>query len=251
MTRTARSGLAVLVIALQLTLVLGVARAPRAAAAVGDVQLDGGGWGHGLGMSQWGSRGFAANGWSYDGILKHYYQGTAVGPFAAPYDPLRIGLAWDAGQIGGSTTAGALVGCSTGPGAYLPPGDFTYAPNVLRRGDGATVLVCGGIINIYYLPGILRLTNTGHAYHHGALELAVRPGTSLVRAIALITGENGAPAVDVYVYGLGEVPSSWPMEALKAQATAGRTYALDKVARVGQHRSSPACDCALVASTLD
>ena len=254
MARIARAGLAglaALLIALQLALVLAVAGAPGASAALGDVQLDGGGWGHGLGMGQWGARGFAANGWRYDGILKHYYQGTAVGPLAAPYDPLRVGLAWDAGQINGSTTVGALVGCSSGPGAYLPPGDFAYVPNVLRRGDGTTVLICGGSTTIYYLPGILRLTNTGHAYHHGALELTVRPGTALVRAVALISGENGAPAIDVYIYGLGEVPSSWPMEALKAQATAGRTYALDRVARLGQHRTSPACDCALVASTLD
>ena len=251
MARIARAGLAALVVALHLTLVLAVAGAPSAAAAVGDVQFDGGGWGHGLGMSQWGARGFAANGWSYDSILRHYFQGTAVGPRAAPYDPLRVGLVWDAGQINGSTTAGALVGCSNGPGTYLPPGGFSYTPGLLRRGDNAAILACGGNMTLYYLPGVLAVTNTGHNYHHGALELAMRPGTALVRAIALITGENGAPAIDVYLYGLGEVPSSWPMETLKAQAAAGRTYALEKVERLGQHRTSPACDCALVASTLD
>ena len=33
------------------------------------------GWGHGIGMSQWGAYGFAKNGWTYEKILKHYYTG--------------------------------------------------------------------------------------------------------------------------------------------------------------------------------
>ncbi len=35
--------------------------------------------------------------------------------------------------------------------------------------------------------------------------------------------------MDHYLYGLGEMPSSWPQEALKAQAVAGRTYAYFKI----------------------
>ena len=51
-----------------------------------------------------------------------------------------------------------------------------------------------------------------------------------------------------YLYGLGEVPSSWPMSALKTQAIAARTYAFTK-ALVSQHRA--VCDCALYASSYD
>jgi SpoIID/LytB domain protein len=51
-----------------------------------------------------------------------------------------------------------------------------------------------------------------------------------------------------YLYGLGEVPSSWPATALKAQAIAARTYAFTK-AKATQHRS--VCDCALYASSFD
>ena len=51
-----------------------------------------------------------------------------------------------------------------------------------------------------------------------------------------------------YLYGLGEVPSSWPMAAMKAQAIAARSYAFVKAA-AGQHRA--VCDCALYASTFD
>jgi peptidoglycan hydrolase-like amidase/polyhydroxyalkanoate synthesis regulator phasin len=37
----------------------------------------------------------------------------------------------------------------------------------------------------------------------------------------------GEVSLEEYLYGLGEMPSSWPMEALKAQAVAARSYALN------------------------
>ena len=38
----------------------------------------GGGWGHGLGMSQWGARQLAADGWNGEQIVKHYYTGVEL-----------------------------------------------------------------------------------------------------------------------------------------------------------------------------
>jgi stage II sporulation protein D len=38
----------------------------------------GNGWGHLLGMSQWGARGMAEQGYTYEQILKHYYTGVEV-----------------------------------------------------------------------------------------------------------------------------------------------------------------------------
>jgi hypothetical protein len=40
--------------------------------------LKGHGWGHGVGMSQWGANGFARRGTAYDRILAHYYRGTTI-----------------------------------------------------------------------------------------------------------------------------------------------------------------------------
>ena len=40
--------------------------------------IDGRGWGHGVGMSQYGARGYAEAGWGYQRILKHYYRGTKL-----------------------------------------------------------------------------------------------------------------------------------------------------------------------------
>ena len=36
------------------------------------------GWGHGVGMSQWGACLYAKHGWTYDQILRHYYLNTSL-----------------------------------------------------------------------------------------------------------------------------------------------------------------------------
>lgn len=73
--RTARR-LAILATALAVSL-FGASTA-RAA----DLLISGGGYGHGVGMSQQGALGYAEHGFTYQAILTHYYTGTALG--AAP-----------------------------------------------------------------------------------------------------------------------------------------------------------------------
>ena len=43
-----------------------------------DVEIDSSGYGHGVGMSQWGANAMAKEGKSYIEILSHYYQGTEL-----------------------------------------------------------------------------------------------------------------------------------------------------------------------------
>ena len=43
-----------------------------------DFSFKGDGYGHGAGLSQWGARGMAEAGHSYDAILKHYYTGIEI-----------------------------------------------------------------------------------------------------------------------------------------------------------------------------
>lgn len=40
--------------------------------------FNGKGWGHGLGMSQWGAKKMAELGYTYEDILLHYYTGTTI-----------------------------------------------------------------------------------------------------------------------------------------------------------------------------
>jgi stage II sporulation protein D len=39
------------------------------------------GWGHGVGLSQWGAMAMAEQGWTAERILGHYYPGTSVKRF--------------------------------------------------------------------------------------------------------------------------------------------------------------------------
>src|SRR4051794_22434495 len=61
------------------TLALASMAAPATASAADRVWIEGRGFGHGIGLSQEGARGFAAHGFAYRRILGHYYRGTAVG----------------------------------------------------------------------------------------------------------------------------------------------------------------------------
>lgn len=45
------------------------------------LDLEGTGFGHGVGLCQWGARGMAEKGWSAHRILRHYYRGASVGRF--------------------------------------------------------------------------------------------------------------------------------------------------------------------------
>lgn len=50
----------------------------RRTKAVAGFKAYGGGWGHGVGLSQTGAQGMAEKGRTYDQILKHYYQGIEI-----------------------------------------------------------------------------------------------------------------------------------------------------------------------------
>jgi stage II sporulation protein D len=54
--------------------------APAAAPITGLVAI-GRGFGHGVGMSQWGAFGLARRGEGFEAILRHFYRGVQVGPF--------------------------------------------------------------------------------------------------------------------------------------------------------------------------
>ncbi len=44
-----------------------------------NINIQGGGFGHGVGMSQWGAGFMSKKGYSFDQILKHYYDGISIG----------------------------------------------------------------------------------------------------------------------------------------------------------------------------
>src|SRR3954471_19278832 len=70
--------------------------------------IRGAGFGHGVGMSQYGAMGYASHGWSAASILAHYYSGTSLGT-TDPSRRMRIQLVASAGsaRISGAVQAGS------------------------------------------------------------------------------------------------------------------------------------------------
>lgn len=66
----------------------------------GHVTFVGEGWGHGVGMSQWGAKAMADLGFTYDQILAHYYGGLLpIGGGASIPETVRVGLAWERDEV--------------------------------------------------------------------------------------------------------------------------------------------------------
>ena len=220
-------------------------------------RMFGAGFGHGLGMSQWGAFGLAKKGWGAEKIVKHFYSGTRVARRDGPND-LRIGLVQGRDVIRLNAQSGGVELHLGGPQGQLVatvPSGATWkvkaAGNDYRivNGAGDTVDTVGGPANplvvVYQSLGSrVRVPEALHTYNRGKIEFDLYScdGGDCVMRLVLSVDPQG------YLYGLGEVPSSWPMSAMKAQAIAARSYAFVKAA-ASQHRA--VCDCALYASAND
>jgi stage II sporulation protein D len=204
--------------ALIATLLLLTAAPAAADAAVRHV-IKGAGFGHGIGMSQYGAYGYSLEGRGYKEILAHYYKGTRMS--SAPSRPVRVLMQPNDPYI-------RVRGASRISGRALKP-----ARTYIARESGAGILVTTS-----RGKRVARVGNGAQFTGPGPLRL-LGPALNFVSdglyrgAIELRTEGSGITAIneldlDTYVRGVvaGEMPSSWPMEALKVQAVAARTYAL-------------------------
>jgi stage II sporulation protein D len=175
--------------------------------------VKGGGWGHGLGMSQYGAYGQAEAGRNHRTILRHYYRNTEFGHATGTVRVLLLA------SVGSSTFAGAnRVG-----GKGIDPGK-TYSATrsggnvVVRTLRGKRIARSSGVMRVTGPNGVVTVGTKGT--YRDAIEL--RPGLSGgVTVVNKVGLEN-------YIRGVvpNESPASWPLEALKAQAVAARSYAL-------------------------
>jgi SpoIID/LytB domain protein len=199
------------------------ALAALAAAPAGAAErwsLRGAGWGHGIGMSQYGAYGFAKNGTGYRDILRHYYTGVSIDQRDGNVVRVLLQPNRSAVTFRGATRAGDRELAE----------DSTYRATrsgssvVLRSSTGReleryddVMTVSGG--DAVKLNG--RADNgVGDGIYRGSLDVRVARGSGLNAINSL--------GLESYVMGVvgNESPSSWPAEALKAQAVAARTYAL-------------------------
>src|SRR3954463_4667491 len=191
-----------------------LAGAPTAYAAKSTFASRGAGFGHGVGMSQYGALGYAQHGAGARDILAHYYAGTSLGT-TDPAKTVRVQLT---DKIGTARISGAR---QAGERALDPSVEYTIKRHGLSEVDlsahGNKVATFSAPLQVAGDGGITELGGKGY---RGTLAFApgLFGGVSVVNAVSL----------EDYLQGVvpAESPASWPAAALQAQAIAARTYAI-------------------------
>jgi stage II sporulation protein D len=191
--------------------------------------LVGHGWGHGIGMSQYGALGYAEHGFGYKQILGHYFTGTRVAPLSRSITERVLLSSGPAVHFGDA--AKMTLRDAAGTKKTLAAGRYH-----LRRGgtagrlqlvNGATGKVTKRLVApVTISPGSQPLQLNDSAgigftrdHWHGSFRVAIS-GSSLL-CIDLV-------GLEKYLRGVvpSEMPASWMAPALKAQAVAARSYAV-------------------------
>lgn len=222
--------------------------------ADGVFQIEGHGWGHGHGLSQWGAQGAATHGVTYDKILAAYYPSTTRS--ASAQGNMRVLLEQDDEtdlQIMPSTGL-AVTDASTGTKTSLPSGAaydrwrarVSGSNLVLEKLDGSTWSAYPINLKTSF-KGPLVFSSTQQTRrlvfpdatqrdYRGTLS-AVVTGSGVMESVATMGLED-------YLRGVvpREASSSWHAEALKAQSVAARTYSAYKRAHASAGSPWDICD---------
>ncbi|MPV87661.1 SpoIID/LytB domain-containing protein, partial [Georgenia ruanii] len=201
--------------------------------ASGAWEVRGHGYGHGVGLSQWGARGAAQQGRSANEILDFYYPGTATNNIGNPQ--IRVGLTSTFGSVTAASFwspagTGNAVAVDNGGGGVRVEGAGMF--NVRIDGQGFVVdrVTAGGETTRF--PGNelwVRTINGVVASPAGAAEgVWYRGAIRLVRTGATTYDVVNHVSMQEYLYGVvpREMPAGWEAAALQAQAVAARSYAL-------------------------
>ena len=230
------------------------------------ISFSGKGYGHGVGMSQIGARALALAGDTATAIINYYYPGSDVMPLTDD-QILRV-------NVGHQLTTASLKSDTPGMTLQLLSGDGTEPQllSVLAAKDlvklsladkqiaitttqvGKTTVLTpvdqltirwSGTRYLAGLDSVLSLTHTKKTtkYRYGQFQVKVIKDVKLGNRLAII---NQVRLHDEYLWGISEVPSSWPAAALEAQAIASRSFAMSKVGKVLK-----SCDCELYSSIND
>ena len=236
--RTSKNFLALLIAALIST------AAPAQAIEIPQTfEFTGSGYGHGVGMSQIGARSRALAGESASAILNYYYKDVLVAPFVDTHT-IRVNIAHLVKSVAFTThTPGARIDVFEGDVGNstqsLPITSFatkkkaTFTSAALSKGKALTLRWIGENPIITMTQG-----SVSTKYKYGYITIkSVKGALEVTNTLALR---------DEYLWGISEVPSSWPAAMLEAQAIASRSYALSKLSVI-----RPSCDCQVYSHITD
>ena len=203
----------------------------------------GNGYGHGVGMSQIGAKARAVSGESATAILNYYYKDVQVVPYVDTHT-IRVNIAHLVKSIAFTThTPGARIDVfegdignateSTPVTSFATKKRATFTIASMPKQKALTVRWIGEnpIITMSQGSAVTK-------YKYGYITIKVLKGALVVT--------NTLSLRDEYLWGISEVPSSWPAAALEAQAIASRSYALSKLGLI-----RPSCDCQVYSHISD
>jgi len=217
-----------------LTLLLLATAAPATAAerpherrGPATVTFSGSGWGHGVGLSQYGARNRANAGQSHRQILQAYYPGTRWGRAGGV---VRVRLDADTskdvqvlampglrlqrvGKAAKRRLPAKVHGKQVQRWRIVPSGDGSRV-QWRAKGSWRTWKQLRGDTQFTARTPITLVTPAGRSAYRGALRSTHRDTVNVV-------------PLESYLRGLvpNEVPAEWPAQAVRAQAVAARTYA--------------------------
>ena len=206
-------------------------------------EFTGSGYGHGVGMSQIGARSRALAGESASAILNYYFKDVQVAPFVDTHT-IRVNIAHLVKSVSFTThTPGARIDVFEGDVGNstqsLPLTSFatkkrtTFTTASLPKEKALTLRWVGENPIITMTQGTVSTK-----YKYGYITIKALKGALVVT--------NTLALRDEYLWGISEVPSSWPAAALEAQAIASRSYALSKLSVI-----RPSCDCQVYSHITD
>ncbi|HLG00804.1 MAG TPA: SpoIID/LytB domain-containing protein [Acidimicrobiia bacterium] len=217
--------------------------APPARAYPGpNVVLEGAGFGHGRGLGQYGSLGYAIDhGFAYSQILDLFYGGTSSSNIGNPTITVRL-VALDGGDTVATSTGGSVSAAGVSAAAVLvrqvSPNSYQVYTGPGCGGPWGLATTVGDPVDITSNSGFVLACATNRAYR-GYLQ-ANRDSEGPQRTVNVVAMED-------YLKGVvpRESPASWAdlgggagIHALRAQAVAARSYSYAE----GRYSYAKTCD---------
>lgn len=264
------------VVTLVLLMLVPVLAAPgTAGAAEGDFIVDGGGWGHGVGMSQYGAQGMALEGKGVDDIIGYYYSGAqlkaaqslgTLDPWLFQDEALAVNVASNRETLDFWVTAGSVDVCHNGdgtnacatPDVTVTAGQHLIVTVVVEDGSRCERRVLDGDGQLIgeategdcwleisweddFLPSYPSTLVDVEELRYARGPFQIRP--NVVEPTFDVVVRLG---LEEYLYGIAEVFLNWESAALQAQAVAARSYAVSVASVRGGADGSgrlPECGC--------
>ena len=206
-------------------------------------EFTGNGYGHGVGMSQIGAKARAVSGESATAILNYYYKDVLIAPYVDTHT-IRVNIAHLAKSVTFTThTPGARIDVFEGDiGNSTQFSPITSFATKKKATFTIASLSKGKVLTLRWIG-----ENPVITMSHGSVTTKYKYGYVTLKVVkGAIEVTNTLALRDEYLWGISEVPSSWPAAMLEAQAIASRSYALSKLSIV-----RPSCDCQVYSHITD